>query len=164
LIASHGTSLFGWGSAPFNPYWQIRYPRRAALMALAGPISNFLIALCAAVIMHIGIAYGLFTLTFSPVISSNAGGFFDGAAMFLSVLFILNIILGVFNLLPIPPLDGYSVLGLFVPERTYLQLLEFARSSGFSFLGIIVAYKVFPHLARPVLGWAMYLFMLPLAR
>jgi hypothetical protein len=54
------------------------------------------------------------------------------------------------------------VLGLFVPERTYLKLLEFARGSGFSILGIIVAYQVFPHLVRPVLGWAMYLFMLPL--
>lgn len=162
LIASHGTSLFGWGSAPFDPYWQIRYPKRAALMALAGPVSNFLIALIAAVIMHIGIAYGVFNLTFSPVIGSTAGGLFDGAAMFLSVLFILNIILGVFNLLPIPPLDGYSVLGLFVPEQAFLNMLSFARSSGFSIVGIILAYQFFPHLVRPVLGWAMYLFMLPL--
>lgn len=162
LIASQGTSLFGWGSAPFDPYWQIRYPKRAAVMALAGPISNFLIALVAAIVMHIGIAYGIFTLNFSPVVTSTHGGFLEGAAMFLSVLFILNIILGVFNLLPIPPLDGYSVLGLFVPEQTYLNLLNFARSSGFSILGIIIAYQVFPHLVRPVLGWAMYLFMLPL--
>jgi Zn-dependent protease len=112
--------------------------------------------------MHIGIAYGVFNLTFSPVIGSTAGGLFDGAAMFLSVLFILNIILGVFNLLPIPPLDGYSVLGLFVPEQAFLNMLSFARSSGFSIVGIILAYQFFPHLVRPVLGWAMYLFMLPL--
>jgi len=118
--------------------------------------------LVAAIVMHIGIAYGVFTLNFSPVITSMHGGFLEGAAMFLSVLFILNIILGVFNLLPIPPLDGYSVLGLFVPEQMYLNLLNFARSSGFSILGIIIAYQVFPYLVRPVLEWAMYLFMLPL--
>jgi Zn-dependent protease len=83
--------------------------------------------------------------------------------MFLSVLFILNIILGVFNLLPVPPLDGYSVLGLFVPERAFLRLLDFARSPGFSLLGIILAYQIFPQIVRPVLHAAFYLFMLPLA-
>ncbi len=162
LITSHGTSLFGWGSAPFDPYWQIRYPKRAALMALAGPLSNFLIAFVAAIIMHVGISYGVFTLTLSPVIGSTTGGFLDGAAMFLSVLFILNIILGVFNLLPIPPLDGYSVLGLLMPERAYLNLLNFARSPGFSIIGILVAFQIFPQLVRPVLGLAMHIFMLPL--
>lgn len=162
LLASQGTSMFGWGSAPFDPHWQIRYPRRAAVMALAGPVSNFLIAFIAAVIMHMGISSGLFAINFSPVITSTHGAFLEGAAMFLSVLFILNIILGVFNLLPIPPLDGYSVLGLFMPERAYLSFLTFARSPGFSIFGLILSYQLFPYLVRPVLGWAMYLFMLPI--
>jgi len=72
------------------------------------------------------------------------------------------VILGVFNLLPLPPLDGYSVLGLFVPERTYLQLLEFSRTSGFSGFGIILAYLLFPRVVDPVLSFAKYLFFLPL--
>lgn len=161
LIATHGATMFGWGSAPFDPYWQIRYPKRAAVMALAGPVSNFLIAFVAAVLMHIGIAYGLFAPGL-PVVSVTGESFVDGAAMLLSVLFILNVILGVFNLLPIPPLDGYSVLGLFVPERTYLQLLEFGRTSGFSVFGIILAYMIFPRVVEPVLSFAKYLFFLPL--
>ena len=161
LIATHGATMFGWGSAPFDPYWQIRYPKRAAVMALAGPVSNFLIAIFAAVVMHIGIAYGIFVPGL-PVVSVTGDSFIDGAAMLLSVLFILNVILGVFNLLPLPPLDGYSVLGLFVPERTYLQLLEFSRTSGFSGFGIILAYLLFPRVVDPVLSFAKYLFFLPL--
>jgi Zn-dependent protease len=155
--------MFGWGSAPFDPFWQIRYPRRAALMALAGPVSNFLIAGVAGVLMHVGIAYGIFVIDGNPLVTSSDGPFLEGAGMFLSVLFILNIILGVFNLLPVPPLDGYSVLGLFVPERAFLRLLDFARSPGFSLLGIILAYQIFPQIVRPVLHAAFYLFMLPLA-
>lgn len=161
LISTHGATMFGWGSAPIDPYWQIRYPRRAAVMALAGPVSNFIIAFLAAVVMHIGIAYGIFAPTL-PVVSVTGDTFIDGAAMLLSVLFILNVILGVFNLLPVPPLDGYSVLGLFVPERTYLQLLEFGRTSGFSMFGIILAYVIFPRVVDPVLNLAKYLFFLPL--
>lgn len=164
LLASGGTSMFGWGSAPFDPFWQIRYPRRAALMALAGPLTNFLIAFVAAVLMHIGLSSGVFELSGNPLVTSSSGGILEGAGMFLSVLFVLNVILGVFNLLPIPPLDGYSVLGLFVPERAFLKLLDFARSPGFSLLGIVVAFQVFPQLVRPVLRVAMYLFMSPLMR
>ena len=163
LLASGGTSMFGWGSAPFDPFWQIRYPRRAALMALAGPVSNFLIAGVAGILMHVGISYGVFIIDGNPLVTSNHGAFLEGSGMFLSILFILNIILGVFNLLPIPPLDGYSVLGLVVPERAFLKLLDFARSPGFSLLGIILAYQIFPQIVRPVLHVALYLFMLPLA-
>lgn len=161
LLASGGASMFGWGSAPFNPIWQIRYPRRAALMALAGPVTNFVLAIAAGVLMHVGIASGLFVIDLAPLVTSSHGAFYEGAAMFLSILFILNVILGVFNLMPVPPLDGYSVLGLILPEEVFLRLLNVAHSGGFSILGLIVAYQIFPHLVRPVLSTAVHLFMLP---
>jgi Zn-dependent protease len=159
LLVSGGRSMFGWGSAPFDPYWQIRYPRRAALMALAGPASNFLIALAAAVAMHILIKVGVFELAQVGLVTAPGGGLWDGLATFLKILFILNVILGVFNLLPVPPLDGYSALGLFLPEDLFLKLLDFARSSGFSFFGIFIAYELSKVVVGPVVERAVYLFL-----
>jgi Zn-dependent protease len=149
LISTH--SMWGWGSAPFDPYWQIRYPRRAALMALAGPVTNFAIAAFAALLMHIGIAADIFVPVGGLSVTSLHGGLLEGLGQFVSVLLRLNILLGVFNLLPFPPLDGYSVLGLVLPERTFLKFLEFVRSPGFSLIGLLIALQVLPLLIVPVM-------------
>lgn len=162
LFASQGTSMFGWGSAPFDLYWQIRYPRRAALMALAGPATNFLIAFIAALGMHLFIKAGIFELANVGLVVAPAGGLWDGLAMFLKILFMLNVILGVFNLLPVPPLDGYSALGLVLPEELFLKLLDLSRSSGFGFFGIFIAYELSKIVVGPVLEQAVYLFLISL--
>ncbi len=147
-------SMWGWGSAPFDPFWQIRYPRRAALMALAGPTTNFLLAIVAAVAMHVGIAAGLFLPVGALSVASLHGGLLEGLGQFVTILLQLNILLGVFNLLPFPPLDGYSVMGLFLPEDVFLKFLEFVRSPGFSLIGLLVALQVLPYLVTPVMIFA----------
>jgi Zn-dependent protease len=167
LLTSKGTSMFGWGSAPFDPFWQIRYPRRAALMALAGPVTNFILAILAAVCMHIGLAQGVFQLPSvvagTQLVSAvSSSGLVEGMATFLSIMFILNVLLGTLNLLPMPPLDGYSVLGLFLPEDVTLKMLNFARSSGFSIFGVLLAFQFFPYVANPVLKIAVRLLYMPL--
>lgn len=154
-------AMIGWGSAPFNPFWQIRYPRRAALMALAGPITNFLLAGITALIMLICVKADLFVPGFGMglqgLLISKVGVFGEGLATFLSVMFLLNVLLGVFNLLPVPPLDGYGVLGLFLPEDLTLKLLDLSRSPGFAFFGLFLAWQLFPILVAPVLRNAIYL-------
>src|SRR3989442_313619 len=55
-----GGWMIGWASAPYDPTWQQRYPRRAAWMALAGPAANFLLVLAAAAAIRIGSALGPF--------------------------------------------------------------------------------------------------------
>jgi Zn-dependent protease len=77
-------------------------------------------------------------------------------------MFILNVLLGTLNLLPMPPLDGYSVLGLFLPEDVTLKMLNFARSSGFSIFGVLLAFQFFPYVANPVLKIAVRLLYMPL--
>jgi Zn-dependent protease len=152
-----GGMMIGWGSAPFNPYWQIRFPRRAALMALAGPMSNFSLAIIAGSLIHLAISVGVFVNPGEvgfPLIKASSEGIWEGAAAFLEIFFFLNVLLGVFNLLPIPPLDGYSVLGLLLPEQQSLKLTEFARSPMLSFIGILLAWKIFPLLAQPVIAFA----------
>ncbi len=152
LMTSH--SMWGWGSAPFDPFWQIRYPRRAALMALAGPTTNFLLAILAAIAMHAGIAAGIFVPVGALSVASLQGGLLEGLGQLMTILLQLNILLGVFNLLPFPPLDGYSVMGLFLPEDVFLKFLEFVRSPGFSLIGLLVALQVLPYLVTPVMMFA----------
>jgi len=147
-------SMFGWGSAPFDPYWQIRYPRRAALMALAGPVSNFILAAAIAVLMHIGIAAGIFIPISGLGVTSLQGGLLEGLGFFLSVMLRLNILLGVFNLLPVPPLDGHAVLGLFLPEDVFLRFLEWVRSPMASLVGFLIALQVLPYLVGPAFAFA----------
>ena len=105
--------MIGWASAPYNPEWQQRYPRRAAWMALGGPAANFALVIIAAISIHVGIFAGAFRMPSVGRLYARGGGRRPGnadfAATFLSILFVLNLLLGTFNLLPVPPLDGNTV-------------------------------------------------------
>ena len=76
-------------------------------------------------------------------------------AMGLSVMLSLNILLGMFNLLPVPPLDGSAVLEGLFPKSAGRFFQALRQNSGFYFVGMIVAWKVFPYVAFPVLGMAL---------
>jgi Zn-dependent protease len=146
--------MMGWASAPYDPFWARRHPRRAAWMALAGPAANFTIVAFAAIVIHIGLLSDYFQvphgISFTGLVAAHAGAA-EGAATFLSILFSLNLLLGVFNLIPFPPLDGFGVLGLFVTERVSLRLMDWRDSlGGFMMLGIFVAWKIFDVLFEPV--------------
>jgi len=154
FIAFQGRGMLGWGSAPYDPFWQIRYPRRAALMALAGPVTNFILTLFAGTIMVLGISAGLWEYDGGLGVVVHHEGILEAFTVFLGILLQLNIILAVFNLLPVPPLDGYSVLGLILPEEIFLKFLELVRSPFFSIFGIIIAYQFFPVVLMPALGLA----------
>lgn len=106
--------MMGWASAPYNPEWALRYPRRSALMALAGPAANILIVIVCGILIRVGVENGLFVPPGEPsfghvvdAVSQNKG--MGLLAMALSVAFCLNVLLAVFNLLPVPPLDGSAI-------------------------------------------------------
>ncbi|HTA47777.1 MAG TPA: site-2 protease family protein [Bryobacteraceae bacterium] len=142
------TGLIGWASAPYNAEWAQKHPKHAARMSAAGPVANFGISILAAIIMRIGLSAGWFipvTASFSRIVApATEGGASDGVATILSLFFSMNILLGVFNLIPFPPLDGYGVLGLFTSESGALRLQELRIKMGaFSFLGLVIAWQVF---------------------
>ncbi len=152
--------MLGWGSAPYDPYWEQRRPKRAALMALAGPAANFLLALAAVLLIHAGTGMGFFVIpeTFSfirVVEATSAAG--EGAAQFLSILFSLNLLLGTFNLIPVPPLDGHSAIGLVLPEDLFRRWLEMVRSPMLSLLGLLIAWRYFDVVFFPVFFLALRL-------
>ena len=145
----------GWASAPYDPRWADRHPRRAAWMAAAGPAGNFCIALVAFILLRTGLALGYFAapehVTFShlvaPTVAGELGGFL---AQGLSVFLILNVLLGAFNLVPLPPLDGSAVLGLLLPEEMARSLRRLAASPQFSLIGLLVAWQLFPRVVSPL--------------
>lgn len=146
--------MMGWASAPYDPNWQRRYPRRAAWMALAGPAANMALVIVAGLAIHAGMLAGIFNLpsriNFTHVVDAAPGAVAQGLATFLSILFSLNLLLAAFNLLPVPPLDGSTAAGIFLDEKTALRLVELTRHPSFTFIGIIIAWRVFDYIFHPL--------------
>ena len=150
-----GGGLIGWASAPFDPLWQQRYPRRAAWMSLAGPGANFALVLLAALFIHIGLLTGVFrapeSLSSIHLVDAARPGVMEGIATLVSVLFSLNLLLGVFNLLPFPPLDGFSVVALFLSERAAHRWNQFGYTlRAYSFIGLLIGWQLFGYVYTPV--------------
>lgn len=108
---------FGWAKpVPVNPRYFKRPKQGMAVTALAGPISNFLLAL-----LMIGCSKLIYL--FAPYTTA-----WDMVFYFcLYEAAPLSIGLGLFNLLPIPPLDGSKVVAVLLPDRAYLQLMRYER-------------------------------------
>src|SRR5271163_860943 len=113
--------MMGWASAPYDPRWQRSHPRRAAWMALAGPGANFTLMVLAGVGIRVGLWTGAFTLpdkfSLASLVEAADPARLGFLATLLSIFFSLNLILGTFNLLPVPPLDGSTGIALFLPEQ-----------------------------------------------
>jgi Zn-dependent protease len=152
-----GRGLIGWASAPYNPRWAHQYPKRAAWMSLAGPAANFSLCILSAIIMRLGLIFKVFepgSYSMENIVAATArGGIAEGVAAILSIFFSLNLLLGCFNLLPFPPLDGYGVLGLFTSESGALRLEEFrAKIGAFSFVGLLIGWRLFGMIYDPLLN------------
>ena len=150
-----GGWMIGWASAPYDPAWRRQYPRRAAWMALAGPAANFTLVIAAAVAIHVGITSGVFVrpsaVRFTSVVDAasptSAAG---GVATLLSIVFSLNLLLGTFNLLPVPPLDGSTAIGLLLPEGLARRAADFGRNRTLALAGLLIAWKLFDYIFEPV--------------
>jgi Zn-dependent protease len=144
----------GWASAPYDPLWAERHPQRAALMAAAGPAGNLLIALAAFAGLRAGLALGWFEAPeralFHALVASSTTHEYSFVGAVLSVLLMLNVFVGLFNLLPLPPLDGFSVITIFLPEQ-HAQRVRAIQSNGtMSMVGLLIAWQVFPLITHPL--------------
>jgi Zn-dependent protease len=144
-------SMIGWASAPFDPNWERRHPRRSAWMALAGPAANYSLMLLAVLGLHFGWSHKW--LHYDPV--THRGDF---AANILSAFFFLNLLLGTFNLLPVPPLDGSTGIMLFMGEERARRYLDWLRGNSYAMLGLLLAMVTFRYIYSPIENFALRLF------
>ena len=108
---------FGWAKpVPVNPNYFKKHKQGMAVTALAGPASNFLLALLAMLISRLIYLYAPYNPVWQTV--------FDFC---LYTVAPLSIGLGLFNLLPLPPLDGSKVLAMFLPDRAYAVWMRYER-------------------------------------
>lgn len=139
--------MFGWASAPYDPDWQRSHPHRAAWMALAGPAANFTLTILAALGIRGGMAFGFLRMPesvgFTHITEATMPGAAEFAATFLSILFVLNVLLGTFNLLPVPPLDGHTGVTLLMGEGAAVRFLDWTRNRGFGTMGLVLAWVVY---------------------
>lgn len=134
LLALSGTGvIFGWAKpVPYNPH-NISNRYGNALVAAAGPASNFALAIIAGLVLRL-----------APIAAGGAFG------TFLVGVILINIVLGVFNLVPIPPLDGSKILFDFLPRKfDYIQAnLE---RWGFVILLFFIFFAI--EIIQPIISW-----------
>jgi Zn-dependent protease len=146
---------FGWARpVPVNSR-NLRNPKKdMVLISLAGPASNIVLAFIGLLILRI------LQVLVLPALSAAAIGAFgvDAIAMLLQFLMLfcmLNAGLAIFNLLPIPPLDGSHLLALILPSRIYFKYVRYERYISFA----LVLLLVFNVLDVPLLFLRSYLLM-----
>lgn len=122
---------FGWAKpVPVNPQ-NLKNPIKDNLwISLAGPASNLLLAIASGIVFRI----------LSPLLSASEAGVF--ILMMIQFSVILNIVLMVFNLFPIPPLDGFHILEGIVSHDIYLSLQKFRSAGPMILFGLIILSSV----------------------
>ncbi|MEE8345736.1 MAG: site-2 protease family protein [Dehalococcoidia bacterium] len=133
---------FGWGKpVPVNPN-VARNPRAAmAIVAGAGPVSNFLVAAVVGLPLQAGWVPWLPAFNVGVINSLIRGGWDaqDYLGLYLSTIILISIILGVFNLLPIFPLDGHRVIPFFLNDEAARTYSNFQARYGFMVLIVLIA-------------------------
>lgn len=144
LLFSGGSFMFAYAKpVPYNPY-NLKSEKDEVKIALAGPLSNFILAGFFALL-----ARSIYTL---PIIG--------GLSAFLALIVIANIGLAIFNLIPIPPLDGSKLLYLLIPKRD-IQLRLFLNQYGFIFLMFFILFGF--NYIFPIIIFLTRLFLGPLS-
>ena len=158
-----GGWMIGWASAPFDPNWQRQYPRRSAWMALAGPGGEFYADASGRDRDSRGHRRWAFPPSrrrpfYASVTASAHSADPTFLTTALSILFVLNLLLGTFNLLPVPPLDGSTGIMLAMPEGAAHRYLDWVRQSGsYAMIGLLIAWQLFDKIFQPIFSFALHI-------
>ena len=138
---------FGWAKpVPVNPNYFKKPKEGMAVTALAGPASNFLLALLLLLIARLVYARALVTGALPQTLFS-----------FLVNTACLSVGLGLFNLVPVPPLDGSKVVAVLLPDRAYNWLMRYEQL-GMVLLVVIISVGVGSNALNAAIDWVFGLF------
>jgi len=154
VSAIYGIPLLGWAKpVQTNPLLWRDKTKANIMVSAAGPISNFILATIAFIIIKVLMLSGVLFLNggYYDLVAPMPGqpAFMAPLSVFLSVMLMLNVLLGVFNLIPVPPLDGSHVLEELLPRgmaEAYYQIRPF----GFILLYALMFLGVFSAIFVPV--------------
>jgi len=135
---------FGWAKpVPVNPfYFNGDRTKGMMLVSIAGPAVNFLLSFLAAFVLVAG--QGFFSIPF--------------LREFLTYCMVLNIYLAIFNLIPIPPLDGSKILAGFLPKATAYKYLTTVERYGFLILMLLIFFNITNMILVPAANVVLSLF------
>jgi Zn-dependent protease len=139
---------FGWGKpVPFNPYNLNKYPKWGpAIISIAGPLANIILIIFFGILLKILVVF-------------TALGPENLLVQFLDILIMLNVFLIVFNLIPIPPLDGSKVLFTLLPSPKYDNFKYFLETRGPIILILLIILDSFSSVSilSAIFNWAINL-------
>lgn len=145
LLATRSPVIFGWAKpVPIN-YWGLKNPKRdIVLVGLAGPLANICLAAALSLILKFSAALPLF------------------AVSLIYQAVVVNIVLAVFNLMPIPPLDGSRVAVGLLPSSAARQYAAI-EPYGFIILFILLYLRLFDYIIWPIVNILLRLLNMPIA-
>ena len=132
----------GWAKpVPINPtrFDQKHSSKKGiALVSIAGAISNLIMAFFAYLFYSITVVIAYRTGVMTTGASSFVIQLVDVLLLIFSLFYIRNIYLAIFNMLPIPPLDGFKFFGSLLPNRIYFKIMQYERYIGMVFLFLVI--------------------------
>ena len=145
VISMYSGFGFGWAKpVPINPNYYKDHKRGTVLVSLAGPASNLLLAFIFSFPMALIALKSGSSLTMNEIYNSSLGIYANDFSV-RSILFnicrffyMINIGLAVFNLIPIPPLDGSKILTAVLPPKHYFKLMRYENYIGMAFLALML--------------------------
>ena len=135
---------FGWAKpVPISTRYFKNPKRGMAISALAGPLSNLIMSFVAYIISIYVLVFSIngghvvFDLSWDLIAITDPGKFLYVLYLFFDTFFLLNISLAVFNLLPIPPLDGSRILFVILPDKAYFAVMKYEQIIYFVLMGCL---------------------------
>jgi len=123
LLLSGSGLMFGWAKpVPYNPYNLKNLRRSEIIISLAGPLTNLTLAVIFSLVFRLFVSLGQMSESLMEI--------------FLAII-LVNLVLGLFNLVPLPPLDGFKIFSNLLP-RGFAHIRDFLEKFGFIFVLIFI--------------------------